>query len=63
MVRLFQRVRGFYLKSEGEALPEAVGTWDVRVLKISLSKPFTVQKAQIYFWEELYQHLTRKQII
>jgi len=56
---LFKKIKGFYLQSEDAVLPTAVANWNVDVLTINYNKSYTVQTAQLKFWELLKDHLAK----
>lgn len=53
-------MKGFYLTYDNKPVPPVVKEWDVKVLLVSPSKPHTVQKAQIEFWEAVDRQIMNK---
>jgi len=63
VAKLFQKVKGFYLCSDDKPVPESIANLDIKVLQVCFTKPYTVQRAQIYFWDEFNQHLIKQEFI
>lgn len=63
VAQLFKTVKGFYLSSDGKAIPEDVTSWDVESFQISYAQPHTIKRAQLGFWESIHKHLTKREFL